>query len=449
MGIYPGGKVRCMMKKIIISGIVLCLLLSGCKMPKQEERKTNLVLAAFEQNAELDKQVALFNQENEAYHIEVRQYNRYEDGDGIQRLQREIVSGEGPDIINFGSEYMLSDIVGQYTEDLNPYFTEMSEEENLEFWQNLIQAFSYKEKLYALPTAFTLQTYVARTETVGERESWSIEELMQCYEENKKGKDFMLYPGETKKDVFGTLLTGSIDNYVDWEKGTCRFDSEEFRQILEFANQFPAALTITEDCSPMEIFQNGKALLYPLLLRTFYDTSAAEIIMGEPVTYVGYPVSEKTASGTVIKASSDVWAISSTSKNKEAAWEFISRFYRIPYQEEIKEGLPVNKSAFEKMCKEAMQTEYEEKNGESVRIEKARVSFEGEQSIPIYQISEAQADSLKKVVGGAAVFSGYDSGLHTILLEESEAYFAGDKTLDETVEIMQKRAVLYMNEKIK
>lgn len=325
----------------------------------------------------------------------------------------------------------------------------MSEEENLEFWQNLIQAFSYKEKLYALPTAFTLQTYVARTETVGERESWSIEELMQCYEENKKEKDFMLYPGETKKDVFGTLLTGSIDNYVNWEKGTCRFDSEEFRQILEFANQFPAALTITEDCSPMEIFQNGKALLYPLLLRTFYDTSAAEIIMGEPVTYVGYPVSEKTASGTVIKASSDVWAISSTSKNKEAAWKFISRFYRMPYQEEIKEGLPVNKSAFEKMCKEAMRTEYEEKNGESVPIEKARVSFEGEQSIPIYQISEAQADSLKKVVGGAAVFSGYDSGLHTILLEESEAYFAGDKTLDETVEIMQKRAVLYMNEKIK
>lgn len=448
MGIYPGGKVRCMMKKII-SGIILCLLLSGCKMPEREESKTNLVLAAFEQNAELDKQVALFNQENEAYHIEVRQYNRYEDGDGIQRLQREIVSGEGPDIINFGSEYMLSDIVGQYTEDLNPYFTEMSEEENLEFWQNLIQAFSYKEKLYALPTAFTLQTYVARTETVGERESWSIEELMQCYEENKKGKDFMLYPGETKKDVFGTLLTGSIDNYVDWEKGTCRFDSEEFRQILEFANQFPAALTITEDCSPMEIFQNGKALLYPLLLRTFYDTSAAEIIMGEPVTYVGYPVSEKTVSGTVIKASSDVWAISSTSKNKEAAWEFISHFYRIPYQEEIKEGLPVNKSAFEKMCKEAMQTEYEEKNGESVPIEKAWVSFEGEQSIPIYQISEAQADSLKKVVGGAAAFSGYDSGLHTILLEESEAYFAGDKTLDETVEIMQKRAVLYMNEKIK
>ena len=449
MGIYPGGKVRCMMRKIIISGIVLCLLLSGCKMPKQEERKINLVLAAIEQNAELDKQVALFNQENVAYHIEVRQYNRYEEGDGIQRLQREIVSGEGPDIINFGSEYMLSDIVGQYTEDLNPYFTEMSEEENLEFWQNLIHAFSYKEKLYALPTAFTLQTYVARTETVGERESWSIEELMQCYEENKKDKDFMLYPGETKKDVFGTLLTGSIDNYVNWEKGTCRFDSEEFRQILEFANQFPAALTITEDYSPMEIFQNGKALLYPLLLRTFYDTSAAEIIMGEPVTYVGYPVSEKTASGTVIKASSDVWAISSTSKNKEAAWEFISRFYRISYQEEIKEGLPVNKSAFEKMCKEAMQTEYEEKKGESVPVEKARVSFEGEQSIPIYRISQAQADSLKKVVGGAAVFSGYDSGLHTILLEESEAYFAGDKTLDETVEIMQKRAVLYMNEKIK
>ena len=107
MGIYPGGKVRCMMRKIIISGIILCLLLSGCKMPKQEERKINLVLAAFEQNAELDKQVALFNQENVAYYIEVRQYNRYEEGDGIQRLQREIVSGEGPDIINFGSEYML------------------------------------------------------------------------------------------------------------------------------------------------------------------------------------------------------------------------------------------------------------------------------------------------------------------------------------------------------
>lgn len=269
MGIYPGGKVRCMMKKIIISGIVLCLLLSGCKIPEREESKTNLVLAAFEQNVELDKQVALFNQENEAYHIEVRQYNRYEDGDGIQRLQREIVSGEGPDIINFGSEYMLSDIVGQYTEDLNPYFTEMSEEENLEFWQNLIQAFSYKEKLYALPTAFTLQTYAARTETVGERESWSIEELMQCYEENKKEKNFMLYPGETKKDVFGTLLTGSIDNYVNWEKGTCRFDSEEFRQILEFANRFPAHLPLRKIVRPWRFSKMAKLFCIRCCLGLF------------------------------------------------------------------------------------------------------------------------------------------------------------------------------------
>ena len=434
------------MKKTVILYVTICLLLSGCKIPKGEENVPKLVLAAFEESAELNKQIALFNQSNTECHIEVRYYNRYEDGDGIQKLQREIVSGEGPDIINFGSDYMLSDIVGQYTEDLRPYLKKMSQEESLEFWDNLIQAFSYDGKLYALPTAFALQTYVAREDMVGKRSSWRTDELIQCYVDNRKNEEFMLYPGETKKDVFGSLLLGSIDDYVDWEEGSCSFDGKEFQQLLDFANQFPDSLAITDNYSPLHMFQNGKALLYPLRISSFYDVCAAEIIMGAPIVYVGYPVSNKELTGNIIAASSDVWAISSTSNHKEAAWNFISQFFQTTYQQQLQEGLPVNKAAFENKLQEAMQTENDEKD---TPVEKAKVSFEGEQEIPIYQITQQQGSALEKIVGKATIFSGYDRGMHEILLEESESYFAGDKTMEETAEVMQKRVALYMNEKIR
>lgn len=109
-----------MLRFIII--IISTLCLSACGI-KESLDSTVLVLVTFQETSELKEQVALFNQTHEDYQIEVRCYERswQLEKDGISRLQREIMSGKGPDLIDFGGDYTFSDVAGGYTENLMPY----------------------------------------------------------------------------------------------------------------------------------------------------------------------------------------------------------------------------------------------------------------------------------------------------------------------------------------
>ena len=39
--------------------------------------------------------------------------------------------------------------------------------------------------------------------------------------------------------IFYYCIYTNIDEFIDWEKSTCSFDSQDFVRVLEFANKFP------------------------------------------------------------------------------------------------------------------------------------------------------------------------------------------------------------------
>ena len=141
------------MKKIRFVWMLLILILlmpgiSACSGEGQaeqaEEQAEVLVLAAFDESSYLRKQVELYNAAQSDYNIVIKQYERSEkpEEDGVLRLQREIVSGSGPDLIDFGNGYTTSDIVGMYTEDLYAW---LGEEGRKACFDNVLTAFSYQE----------------------------------------------------------------------------------------------------------------------------------------------------------------------------------------------------------------------------------------------------------------------------------------------------------------
>lgn len=436
------------MKKFFLLCVVLVLLLVGCKNDTEDE-VTTLTLASFGDNSELSEQVELFNQNHTDYKIEIKQYQRSEhiEEDGIAQLQKEIISGKGPDIINFGMDYSVTDIMGEYTENLYPYITETAMENDVNYYSNILEAFSYKDGLYAMPVSFSLSTYAGRSAVVGENAYWTIEELMVCYEREKEKTNgtLMLYPGETKKDVFGSIIVGSIGNYVDWENGTTRFTDDDFKKVMEFANQFPDTLAISEDFSPIQSFANGETLLYPVWIGDIYDICNAEMVLNEDITYIGYPV--RGNNGTVVQQGELMLAISAGSEYKDVAWEFLSQFLTTEYQQSMTSGLPINKEALERQLILAQTIEYEvDSDGKEVPIVKSRIGFEGEAPIEIYQITESQSNTLLQIIEKASLGAAYDRTLHSILLEEVQSYFNGDKTVDEVAEVMQGRAIAYIGE---
>jgi ABC-type glycerol-3-phosphate transport system substrate-binding protein len=444
------------MKRLLCICLVICFTCCGCKEQlktentTEEKEVTTLTLATFEENSELMEQVVAFNEKNSAYQIEVKLYTYYEQtiGDGVDKLKREVVSGNGPDIINFGSTYSISDILGEYTEDLVPYLKGENEEFDSLYYSNILEAFSYQNKLYALPISFTLETFATRKSFVGDCESWTLEELMACYQTLSETveDEFYLYPGETKLDVFGMMVYSNVNDFVDWNTGTCSFDEEKFQELLLFANTFPGELSITEDFSPMGIFSSGKALLYPAQFTSVYDITKCDLILQDEANYIGYPTNLKD--GTRIRGSNLMLAISIDCKEKRIAWDFISRFLTEDYQGNMDTGFPILQSAFEKQLQEALKEDFiTASDGKNTKVKKAQVVFEGETVIPIYSITKQQSETLLHLVKKSSISSARDSKLHEIILEEVQGYFHGEKTLDETVNIIQRRAETYVNEK--
>lgn len=436
-------------KKIIAIFLILVMCLSACDNIPEENKMsevTTLTLATFDNNLYLQKQVDLYNQTHDDYQIGIQRYERSEqmEEDGLLLLQREIVSGKGPDIIDFGSGYTTSDIVGAYTEDLYSY---MGTENQEDYFENVLTAFSYGECLYAVPLGFTLESFVGTKKNLGDRSSWTIEEMMECYGGQKKGKT--LYPGAFKIDVFGTLLTGSMEYYIDWNTGICNFAGEEFRNVMEFCNGFPDHLEIPEDFSVKQAFMNDVAMLMPISFSTVYDICRAELIFDEQeIEYIGFPV-EGTC-GTIIQTCGPVLAISRNSIRKDAAWDFISWCLSKSCQSELPLGFPVCRSALEEKIAEAIDIEYEMDQSETQKpMVKQRILFEGEDPIPIYCITQEQAEQLLALIESAVIGSSTDRKIYHIFFEEAEYYFNGTKSLDETVDVIQARVSMYVNERIK
>ncbi len=432
----------------ILFPFVFLLTACGKGTDTNTTEKETLILAVFEDNSEVSKQVAIFNEKNDEYRIEIQKYERssLSETDGIAQIQREIMSGEGPDMINYGSEYSTSDIVGEYTENLTPYLQQKIEQEGDMYFTNIINAFCYRESLYAMPIAFTMQTFAGDRLTLGEREHWDITEMMACYEE--QSEEMMLYPGETRKDVFGTILSGSIESYIDWSGQKCFFDGEEFKDIMSFSKEFPNELRITEEYSAKQTFSEGGALLLPLKLTNIYDIAKAEFIFGEKeIAYIGFPVERD--SGTVINPSDMVFGISINSKDKDTCWEFICQFLEVGYQEEIKNGFPISRNALENKLLANREVEYVlDQDGKQCPVAKEEILFEGEDSIELYNVTEQQANTLLHLIDSAQICNTVDYALYNILLEEIDSYFSDDKMVEETADIIQKRVSMYVSERV-
>ena len=432
------------MKRTLLALLILVTALAACGRDgegQEEGQAEVLVLAAFDQSSYLRRQVELYNQSQDDFQIEIQQYERSEipEEDGVLRLQREIVSGNGPDLIDFGNGYTTSDIVGKYTEDLYAY---LGEEGRKACFDNILTAFSYQEGLYAVPLGFLLKSFAGRTENLGGRSSWTIGEMLECFQGQEKER--LLYPGAFKLDVFSTILTGSMEYYIDWETGECTFDGEEFRAVLEFCNSFSDRLDMEPDFSIKKAFLEDEALLLPVRIGTVYDICEEELIF---VTFIGFPAAG--GSGTMIESCGPVLAVSSGSRHKEAAWEFIRRCLDGPAQRELLSGFPVCRSVLEERLEDAMETEYGmDENGMEHPVVKHQVLFEGEEPVDIYSITREQADRLLALLEGARQCSQTDRKIYRIFLDEAGGYFSGDKSLEETADVIQARVSMYVAEKI-
>ena len=115
----------------------------------------------------------------------------------------------------------------------------------------------------------------------------------------------------------------------------------------------------------------------------------------------------------------------------------------------------MNRSAFEQQMERLATPVYPvdgdgnylyDERGERIETPVGQDSYAGGVDLTYYAVTQEECDQLMALYNAIDSYIRRDPSLTAIITETAGAYFAGDKSLDETADLIQNRASLYVNE---
>lgn len=421
--------------------------------PKDVVDKKIITLGSIGMNWEVRNQVVKFNKSNGEYRIQIKDYSQFNTEDdyegGITKLNTDITSGKVPDILITDNNLPIDSYIAKgLIEDLYPYIDKDEELSKDNFFPNVLKAYETNGKLYQMVPSFTIFTVVGKTSEVGPEEGWTLADLNAIME--TRPKDTMVFVREIRSRILDYSIQMSGEQFIDWKTGECKFDSQGFYDLLEFLKQFPEQYEELEEEDDNSFWRNydalwrdGKALLSISYLDGFPSYNYMKKgLFGEDITMIGFPAENKK--GSAIMPNLNI-VMSSKSKHKDGAWEFMRFFLTDEYQDTIEYGWPLSGKRTSELAEKAMEKPtYEDENGKLVEYD--QMYYVGDVEIKITPMTQAEIDEVLKFVKSVEQPYSYDQNLINIINEETAPYFAGQKNIKEVADIIQNRIQIYVNE---
>ncbi|MCD8379240.1 MAG: hypothetical protein LUC95_02690 [Lachnospiraceae bacterium] len=425
--------------------------------PEDVAERTVLTLAMYYTSSDVLRKVIEFNKSSDTYKINVIYYSSYATDEdylaGVTKFNNEIVAGNIPDII-YDAGYFDMDSYASMGILMDFYeLIEADEELNLEdYCENVFRAYEYDGGLYQLVTSFRISTFMGKTSIFGEDESLTWERLNEIMEEYPDAAVFEDY--YDRSTVLSLAMSYCYDEFVDEEAGTCDFTSDEFKSLLEFIAQFPDDIdydTLYSDDyweTYDERYITNQNLLCSISISSLqYLKSNYYSTFFEDATPVGFP--NNSGINGVIYADSS-FAICSTSDNVEGAWEFVRSFIteeaQMPEEGGYYYRIPILKAGVEELVERMKERSYYlDDNGEKVYYD--NTAWIDGVEVVIDPATDEEAQKWLDYIYSVDTKAGSASDEVTnIIFEEADAYFNGQKTVDEVCEIIQSRMSIVISE---
>lgn len=373
--------------------------------------KTTLTLLTDLPRAELYTIVNDFNRTSEEYRVEVIQFG--EDGLTAELLRTQLIAGEGPDIFAFYDRSSLADLGANSFEDLLIYLDADEEYGRDTLVPELLEAMCVQDKLDWLPYSFGISTFTAPSAYLSEP-GFSFGEAKQAAA--KTG--LPLFPGWMTRDIlWGWLSDFAVGQYMDLEAGTCSFDNEDYISLLE-----ECAAAASEFGSDSAALYNS--LLQFELLQNLIRVSTISSNYGGDYAYVGAP--NETTNGSMF--SPDLcFAISSTSGNKDAAWQLVRSCLSDEHQQMNLTSFPASASVLDAMIDDA--------------VENGVHYYEYE-----YELDEADAAKLRGLISETQTAQDAYPAVLNIMAEDAAQFFAGQITAEQAAAYTQNRVSTWLAE---
>lgn len=415
--------------------------------------KEVLVLGGVYIDSEVKAKVIEFNKTSDRYRITLKDYNTYNTNEdwtaGQTRLNSDITSGQMPDIMMLNDMSSYGNWVSKgILADIGKFLEEDPELGKLEYLQNVWDAYSVKGKLYALVPSFNVRTMVAKKSLVGEPQSWTMADVEAVLATMPEGARAF---GDMMRDTYiYYMMSYAGQDFIDVETGKCNFNSQDFMDMLEYAKtlptEYPEDYWEKYDYTYYESqYRENRSLLYDLYISSIRGCKhQIKGYIGEEISFVGFPTSD--SNGSILNSVSYTYAISAKSKRQEGAWQFVRQFLTEEYQsgDQIW-GLPVLKSAFLSKAQEATERSYWlDENGNKEYYDDTWY-INGEE-IVLEPFTQEEVDAICEFIYTVNRVEYYNDDIRNIITEEAEAFFTGQKSVQEVVDIIQSRAQVFVDE---
>ena len=356
-----------------------------------------------------------FNSTNEDYKIEYEFI-----GSGHELSQQEIlelVLQDSPDIVYTPSLPQNSIDAGLFV-DLLPYIDADESISQEDFIAPVLESMIRKGGLYELITRVDILGLSVRAELFPGREEWTMDYVEEMVAERPAGTPVYFWHRD-QNYMLNMLCRISSGDYVDWESGKCSFDEGSFASLLRFVKDCPYT---TEPVMPV--------LMEPVLGVGYSANMSKSFFQGD-YEYAGFPGTSGNGSyftdvsGGYNKKG---YGIMASSEHKEAAWDFLRLLLlpeNIEYGGSLVYGIPVTTASFDKLLEKEIREDEEN---------------------PAQSFTKEDADKLRELVYSTEKMARQDDTLTEIISTEAAAYFAGDKSLEDTVSTIQSRASIYVAE---
>lgn len=399
---------------------------------------------------QIKSKISQFNKESDKYQIEVTSYmdddwSNYDDC--IKRINNDLVAGKIPDILICDSSLPFNSYVSKgLIADLGSMMEKDESFNRGDYLENVLEAFSVGGKLYRIAPSFSIVTKSAKKSIVGDKTSWTMDDFLAVKEANPNSE---MQIEMTSSNFVSSMIVYNIGQYVNYETGECSFNTDSFKKALEYAKTLPAEIdydSLYKDESYWmkreSAYRDNKTILrdeYIYSFRTFKQDE--EGYFGEPVTMIGIP--SDNGNGSMFQINTSL-AIMAKAKNPDGAWEFIKTLLTDEVQENIGE-LPIKLSALDKLAEKAKERPYwENEKGEKEYYDEQ--VWIGEQQFVITPNTDEDNQRMMDFIKSVNTVYEYDADLLKIIDEEVQAYFSGQKSVDEVTDIIQNRASTYISE---
>lgn len=326
--------------------------------------------------------VERFNAISTDYTVEITYY------ESVEALGLAIAAGNAPDVIELRQIPVSSYINKGILEDLTPWF-EASDLNEADYFASVIELTRNHGKCYSVVTSFSLGGIAADNSLTQGLSSWSFDEMQQITDGN-------IEFSRPLQDLF------CFEGY---------FTTDRITAVLEFTKALRQQET-SDDGAAFDCIISG-------VDDVAWNRMMYQHIWPEGVNYLGYPSDDGT--GLALKADLGIeLAMVATSNNKAGAWEYI-KYTLSEENQDQSYFFPVRIASYDKICNEHLNEDGSQVTEEDIKV-------------------------CKELINSADIIVREDSSVLSIIEEEAAAYFAGDKTAEETAKIIQNRVQTYLSE---